>query len=71
MWKTTLATTLTMLLSQAGRTPFSNYVIQPDKTSVTGAIANSCVQLPEAPSVVLLHSGILRLALLHSITFGL
>ena len=72
MWKTALATTPAMLLGQAGRTPFSNYVIKPDETGMTGAIASSCVQLPEAPSsVVLHHSGILRLALRLSVVFGL
>ena len=50
MRKTTLATTPVVLLGQAGQTPFSNYVIQPDETGMTGAIASSCVQLPEAPS---------------------
>ena len=64
MRKTALATTPAMLLGQAGWTPFSNYEIKPDKTGVTGAIAICCVQLPEAPSsVVLYHCGILRLAL--------
>ena len=64
-------TTPAVLLSQAGQTPFSNYVIQPDET-LTGAIVSSCLQLPEAPSsVVLLHSGILRLALRLSMAFGL
>ena len=52
--------------------PFSNCVIQPDETSVTGAIASSCIQLLEAPtSVVSHHSGILRLALQLSMAFGL
>ena len=61
-----------MLLDQVGQTPFSNYVIQTDETGVTGAIARSCVHLPEAPSsVVLHHSGILRLALQLSVVFGL
>ena len=36
-----LATTPAVLLSQAGRTPFSNYAIKPDKTGVTGAIVSS------------------------------
>ena len=35
---TALATTPAVLLGQAGRTPFSNYVIKPDETGVTGAI---------------------------------
>ena len=48
------------------------YIIQPDESNVTGAIASSCVQLPEAPSsIVLLHSGILCLALRLSMAFGL
>ena len=68
-----IATTPAMLHSQAGQTPFSNYIIQPDETGVTGAIASSCIQLPGAPSsVVLLHSGIiLHLALQLSMAFGL
>ena len=46
--------------------------MQLDETSVTGAIVSSCIQLPEAPSpVVLHHSRILRLALRLSIAFGL
>ena len=73
MRKMALATTpATVLLGQTGRTPFSNYVIEPHVTGVTSAIASSCVQLPEAPFfVVLLHSGILRLALRLSMAFGL
>ena len=64
MRKTELAMTPAVLLGQAGQTQFSNYVIKPDETGVTGAIVSSCIQLPEAPSsIVLLHSGILRLAL--------
>ena len=64
--------TLAVLPSQAGRMPFSNYTIHLDETGVTGAIASSCLQLPEAPSpVVLLHSGILRLALPLSMAFDL
>ena len=42
MRKTALATTPAVLLSQAGQTPFSNYVIKPDETDVTGAIVSSC-----------------------------
>ena len=42
MWKTALATIPAMLLGQAGRTPFSNYVIKADETRVTGAIGSSC-----------------------------
>ena len=34
-----------LLFGQAGQPPFSNYIIQPDETGVTGAIANRCVQL--------------------------
>ena len=30
--------TTLVLLGQAGRTPFSNYVIKPDETGVTGAM---------------------------------
>ena len=63
MQKMALAMTPTVLLGQVGQTPYSNYVIQPDETGVTGAIASSCKQLLEAPSVVLHHCGILRLAL--------
>ena len=42
--KTALATTPAVLLGQAGWTPFSNYVIKPDETGVTGtgAIVSSC-----------------------------
>ena len=51
--------------------PFSKYIIQPDETGVTGAIASSCVQLLEAPSsVVLHHSGTLCLALRLSMEFS-
>ena len=65
------ATTPAILLDQVGRMPFSNYVIQSNETSVTGAIANSCVQLPEAPSsVVVHHCGILCLPLQCSMVFG-
>ena len=75
MRKTALATTPAVLLGQAaGWTPFSNYVIKPDETGVTGAIVSksSCVQLPEAPSsVVLHHCGIILLALRLSVVFGL
>ena len=42
MRKTALATTPTMLLGQVGQAPFSNYVIKPDETRVTGAIVSSC-----------------------------
>ena len=67
-----LATTTTMFLGQAGLMPFSSYVIQPDETSVTGAITSNGVQLPEAPtSALMLHSGILCLALRLSVAFGL
>ena len=38
MRKTALAATPAVLLGQAGRTPFSNYVIKPDETGMTGAI---------------------------------
>ena len=38
MRKTAHAATPAVLLGQAGRTPFSNYVIKPDETGVTGAI---------------------------------
>ena len=39
---------------------------------MTGAIASSCIQLLEAPSfIVLLHSGILHLALQLSVAFGM
>ena len=56
---------------QVGRTPFSNYVIKRDETGVTGAIASSCVQLPEAPFlIVLYHCGILRLALRLSVALA-
>ena len=44
----------------SGLMPFSNYIIKLDESGVTGVIASSCVQLPEAPSfAVLLHRGIL------------
>ena len=67
-----LATTPAMLHGRTGRTPFSKHVIQPDEIGVTGAIASSCVQLLKVPSsVVLLHSGILPLALRLSMAFGL
>ena len=70
--KMTLATTPAVLLSQAGRMPFSNYIILLDETAVTGAIASSWVRPPEAPSsIVLFHSGILHLALRLSMAFGL
>ena len=70
MQKMALAMTPTVLLGQVGQTPYSNYVIQPDETGVTGAIVSSCVLLQEAPtSIVLLHSGILALRL--SMAFGL
>ena len=49
------------------RTPFLHYVIQQNETVVTGSIASSCVQLPGAPSSVVL----LRLALRLSVAFGL
>ena len=49
MLKTALATTPAVLLGQAGRTPFSNYVIKPDETGVTGAIGSSCSSLTCAP----------------------
>ena len=66
------ATTPAILLDQVGRMPFSNYVIQSNETSVTGAIASSCVQLPEAlSSVVVHHCGILCLPLQCSMVFGL
>ena len=45
MRKTALATTPAVLLGQAGLTPFSNYVIKPDETGVTGAIAAAAVSL--------------------------
>ena len=38
MRKTALATTPAVLLGQAGRTPFSNYIIKSDETGVTGAM---------------------------------
>ena len=41
MRKTALATTPAVLLGQAGRTPFSNYVIKPDETGVTGALSTA------------------------------
>ena len=64
MRKTELAMTPAVLLGQAGWMPFSNYIIKPDETGVTGAIVSSCIQLPEAPSsIALLRSRILRLAL--------
>ena len=72
MQKTALATTPAMLLGQTRRAPFSNYVIKPDDTGVTGAIASSCIQLPKDPSLVFMHhSGIPRLALQLSVAFGL
>ena len=42
MQKTALATTPAVLLGQAGQMPFSNYVIKPDETGVTGADVSSC-----------------------------
>ena len=42
MRETALATSPAVLLGQAGQTPFSNYVIKPDETGVTGAIVSSC-----------------------------
>ena len=70
--ETALATTPAVLFGQAGRTPFSNYVSQPDETGATGAIASSCGQLLKAPtSVVLHHCGILRLAQRLSVASGL
>ena len=61
-----------VLLGQAGQTSLSYYIIQPDETGTTGAIASSCVQAMEAPSsVVLHHFEILHLALQLSVTFGL
>ena len=59
----TLATTPAMF-GQARSTPFSNYIIQLDETGATGAIASSCVQLPEAPTSVVLHD-VELLALLY------
>ena len=50
--KTALAVTPAVILGQAGRMPFSNYVIKLDETGVTGAIASSCVQFPKAPSSI-------------------
>ena len=41
--KTALATTPVGLLGQAGRTPFSNYVIKPDETGVIGAMLAASV----------------------------
>ena len=71
MRKIALAMTPAVLLGQAGRTPFSNYVIKLYETGVISAIASSCVQLPEAPSsVVLHHCGILRLALRLSVALA-
>ena len=61
-----------VLIGTQGRTPFSDYVIQSNETGMTGAIANSCVQLLEAPSAVVLHhGGIHRLALRLSVAFSL
>ena len=45
MRKTALAVTPAVLLGQVGPTPFSNYVIKPDETGVTGAIAGGAVSL--------------------------
>ena len=45
MRKTALAT----IPCQTGRTPFSNYVIKPDETGVTGAIVKQLQQLACAP----------------------
>ena len=40
-----LTTTPAMLLGQAGQMPFSNYVIKPDETGVTGGGAAAAVSL--------------------------
>ena len=45
VWKTTLTTTPAMLFGQAGQVPFSNYLIKPNETGVTGGGAAAAVSL--------------------------